>query len=382
MGKLGLFIEEITEKTTKNNQYEVLTSSQNGIISQEEYFNKQIASVDNIGYKIIRRGQFTYRSMSDTGRFYINRLINKEVGIVSPAYPVFKLVGNKLDPEYLELFFQSEAFQRQISDKSSGSTRLALRFSKLENVEIDVPSIEIQRKIVDTVKRLKATINTEDNELVLCDELIKSRFNEMFGGNKSLVKIGDVLSTTSGGTPSKGKNEYYLNGDIPWLCSGEVNAGIITEVKNRITELGLKNSSAKWIPENSVVVAMYGATAGKVGLLKIKTTTNQAVCSILSNSKFIPEFLYYAVGSKTEELVSKAWGGAQPNISQGIIKNTLIPNPTIDEQKDFASFVTRVDKLKFSVVEKQKRAHYSSISRLSWARFRYSSLSLVNCLTI
>lgn len=169
----------------------------------------------------------------------------------------------------------------------------------------------------------------------------------MFGDSKSLVKIGDVLSTTSGGTPSKGKSEYYLNGDIPWLCSGEVNVGIITEVKNRITKLGLKNSSAKWIPKNSVVVAMYGATAGKVGLLKIKTTTNQAVCSILPSPRFIPEFIYYAVGSKTEELVSKAWGGAQPNISQGIIKNTFIPNPTIDEQKDFASFVTQVDKLKF-----------------------------------
>ena len=170
----------------------------------------------------------------------------------------------------------------------------------------------------------------------------------MFSHNNNLIKIGDVLSTTSGGTPSKGKNEYYINGDIPWLCSGEVNAGIITEVKNRITELGLKNSSAKWIPENSVVVAMYGATAGKVGLLKIKTTTNQAVCSILPNSKFIPEFLYYAVGSKTEELVSKAWGGAQPNISQGIIKNTLIPCPAIDEQKEFAFFVESVDKLKFN----------------------------------
>lgn len=204
----------------------------------------------------------------------------------------------------------------------------------------------------------------------------------MFGENISLVKIGEVLTTTSGGTPAKGKNEYYVGGTIPWLCSGEVNAGIITEVKNRITELGLKNSSAKWIPENSVVVAKYGATAGKVGLLKIKTTTNQAVCSILPNSKFIPEFLYYAVGSKTEELVSKAWGGAQPNISQGIIKNTLIPCPKLDEQRQFADFVKSVDKLKFSSKKNKKRAHYSSISRLSWARFRYSSLSLVNCLTI
>lgn len=177
----------------------------------------------------------------------------------------------------------------------------------------------------------------------------------MFGANTTTVKIGDVLTTTSGGTPSKGKLEYYINGDIPWLCSGEVNAGIITEVKNKITEQGLKNSSAKWIPKNSVVVAMYGATAGKVGLLKIKTTTNQAVCSLLPSENFIPEFLYYAVGSKTEELVSKAWGGAQPNISQGIIKNTYIPFPSLDLQQEFSAFVREIDKLKFSGVFQQKK---------------------------
>ena len=259
----------------------------------------------------------------------------------------YKLTQIKVQPKYL--YFNLKANQGKIMSLRTGSAMPNIRKSSFMEMQINVTnSNDEQRKIVTNLEKIEEVITKSEKELLLLDEMIKSRFNEMFGGNKSLVKIGDVLSTTSGGTPSKGKNEYYLNGDIPWLCSGEVNAGIITEVKNRITELGLKNSSAKWIPENSVVVAMYGATAGKVGLLKIKTTTNQAVCSILPNSKFIPEFLYYAVGSKTEELVSKAWGGAQPNISQGIIKNTLIPNPTIDEQKDFASFVTRVDKLKFN----------------------------------
>jgi len=213
---------------------------------------------------------------------------------------------------------------------------------------IDVPDIYTQDKRLEILDSLTELIEKEELQIKQFDELTKSRFNEMFGKDIKIVKIGDVLKTTSGGTPSKGKLEYYLNGNIPWLCSGEVNAGIITEVKNKITELGLKNSSAKWIPENSVVVAMYGATAGKVGLLKIKTTTNQAVCSILPDSKFVPEFLYYAVGSKTEELVSKAWGGAQPNISQGIIKNTCIPFPSLAQQNEFASFVAEVDKLKFS----------------------------------
>nr|MDY5755329.1 hypothetical protein [Eubacteriales bacterium] len=93
--RLGDYITEICEKTTVNNQHMVLTSSQEGIVSQDDYFNKQVASKDNTGYKVIRRGQFTYRAMSDTGRFYINRLCDYDTGIVSPAYPVFELKKNE-----------------------------------------------------------------------------------------------------------------------------------------------------------------------------------------------------------------------------------------------------------------------------------------------
>jgi type I restriction enzyme S subunit len=104
----------------------------------------------------------------------------------------------------------------------------------------------------------------------------------MFGdGNFEVVTVGDTFKTTSGGTPSSKVLEYYEGGSIPWLTSGEVNQGVIKSVIGRITEDGLKNSSAKIVPSNSVVVAMYGAIAGKVGLLKISSTTNQAVCTIL-----------------------------------------------------------------------------------------------------
>lgn len=282
---------------------------------------------------------------------YVNIFEGKNDEYVANNF-IFVLRPNSklIDSKYLfyQLKYRYESGQiEHLHNQTTGIQNLKVQ-SYLDQ-EIKYVSIQAQQKISNKLDKIEKAIKLEKSVLNSLDALIKSRFNELFGDSKTLVKIGDVLSTTSGGTPSKGKSEYYLNGDIPWLCSGEVNAGIITEVKNRITELGLKNSSAKWIPKNSVVVAMYGATAGKVGLLKIKTTTNQAVCSILPNPRFIPEFLYYAVGSKTEELVSKAWGGAQPNISQGIIKNTFIPNPTIDEQKDFASFVTLVDKLKFSI---------------------------------
>ena len=145
-------------------------------------------------------------------------------------------------------------------------------------------------------------------------------------------KLGEVAKTTAGGTPLKSHKEYYENGLIPWLRSGEVGVREITENKIFITELGLENSSAKLVPENSVMIAMYGATAGEVGILKFESSTNQAVCAILPNDNLKPEFLYYFFLNEKENLVSQAVGNAQPNISQQKIKNTLIPFLPFDEQ--------------------------------------------------
>ena len=147
------------------------------------------------------------------------------------------------------------------------------------------------------------------------------------------VKLGDVCRTGAGGTPLKSKNEYYLNGTIPWLMSGEVAQGNITGALHFITKSGLDNSSAKIFPVNTVLVAMYGATAGQVGILRFEASTNQAVCGILPNNRFIPEFLYYLFLQKKEELIAKATGNAQPNISQIKIKNTIIPLPPLPAQE-------------------------------------------------
>ena len=177
----------------------------------------------------------------------------------------------------------------------------------------------------------------------------KSRFVEMFGNVKSSVAIGERFKTQSGGTPKSSENKFYENGTIPWLTSGEVGQGVIRKVDRCITQAGLDNSSAKWTPIDSVLVAMYGATAGKVGLLKIKATTNQAVCSILPAQGMMPEFVYYAVASKTDWMLQQAAGGAQPNISQGVVRKMRIPNPPLALQREFAAFVEKVDKLAFAV---------------------------------
>ena len=148
-----------------------------------------------------------------------------------------------------------------------------------------------------------------------------------------IVRLGDVCETTSGGTPLKSKSEYYEGGTIPWLKSGEVAQGRVYHTEEKITALGLKESSAKLFPVDTVLVAMYGATAGEVGLLKIAATTNQAVCGILPNERFVPEFLFYALRSLKEDMKLRAGGGAQPNISQQIVRDLEIPLPALEEQR-------------------------------------------------
>lgn len=147
------------------------------------------------------------------------------------------------------------------------------------------------------------------------------------------AKLGDLCKTSAGGTPLKSKKEFYEGGTIPWLLSGEVAQGEVLNATSFITQKGLENSSAKLFPPNTVLVAMYGATAGQVGVLRIEASTNQAVCGIFPNKHFVPEFLFYLLLSRKEELIAQAAGNAQPNISQQKIRDTLVPIVPIPEQR-------------------------------------------------
>ena len=179
---LDSFLKEVCEKTTVNNQFPVLTSSKAGLFLQSNYFNKQVASNDNTGYKIIRRGQFTYRAMSDTGEFFPNMLECTEIGIVSPAYPVFEITKkNDVLPEFLKYYFKSDSFQYSIASFAQGSTRTSVKFSKLKTVSIDLPCVDKQREIVNILNQTKALIAAREKEVQCFNDLIKARFVEMFG---------------------------------------------------------------------------------------------------------------------------------------------------------------------------------------------------------
>ncbi len=151
-------------------------------------------------------------------------------------------------------------------------------------------------------------------------------------------------NVTSGGTPQSSNESYYTDGTIPWLNTKEVNFQRIYRTEKNITQEGLDNSAAKWIPENSVIVAMYGATAGKVATNEIPLTTNQACCNlIIDDEKADHRFVYYYLSANTNTLLELANGAAQQNLNAGTIKNFPIPQPPLPEQKAIAHILGTLD---------------------------------------
>lgn len=146
---------------------------------------------------------------------------------------------------------------------------------------------------------------------------------------------------TSGGTPSSG-NEAYYDGDIFWVQSGDLNDGYILDTEKKITVEGLNNSSAKIFPKATLLIAMYGATIGKLGLLSIEACTNQACCGIILSKKILPKYLFYFFQAIKDNLLLSAYGGGQPNISQSIIKQTYLYYPkNIQEQQSIVNYLDK-----------------------------------------
>lgn len=172
-----------------------------------------------------------------------------------------------------------------------------------------------------------------------------------------IVKIKDVFETASGGTPLSGTPEYYENGDIFWVNSGEVRQGVIKDSKNRITTLGVQNSSAKIFPENTVLVAMYGATAGQVGILATEAATNQAICGILPNKNNNSLYLFFYLKTQLDNFLILRSGVARLNISQDIIRDFKIPLPPKEIQEKIVIEIEDLEKQENKAKEEMEILH-------------------------
>lgn len=164
---------------------------------------------------------------------------------------------------------------------------------------------------------------------------------DALAGKWALVRLGDVITWSSGGTPSRKHPEYY-SGDIPWVKTGELNNTYIYDTSEKITKDAIAQSSAKALPVNTVLLAMYGATIGKVGILGVEAATNQACACGICSEWVDHRFLFYYLQSQKSSFIRSGKGGAQPNISQTIIKQHEFPLPSLPEQQETVRILGRL----------------------------------------
>ena len=288
-----------------------------------------------------------------------------------------------VEPEYFHALVLSSYFAKSM--KITGSGREGLPKYNLEQMGFPLPPLTEQQRIVAEIEHWFALINQIEQgkadlqtiikqtkskildiaihgklvpqdpsdepaiELLKC---INPHFTPCDNGhytqlpfeapqNWCWTTLGKIGKWQSGSTPNRLNKDYY-NGNIPWLKTGDLNDGYITHIPEYITEKALNETSVKLNPTGSVLIAMYGATIGKIGILTFPTTTNQACCACEVFNGIDKEFLFFFLLSHREEFIKMGGGGAQPNISKEKIINTYIPLPPFAEQKRIVNAVNEL----------------------------------------
>lgn len=327
-----------------------------GVFNRDRLGYADILSSENYASYVLDDGDLLLSHINS--KTYIGRTVvynKQENEEIIHGMNLLRLVAIReiISPYYAYYCFKSGLFGAQVASyRKDAVNQSSITVGDLKKIDIPVPPISEQERIVEELDLLSGIIEKQKQQLKEYDTLAQSIFYDMFGDpitnekGWEIKKLGEVCKSTSGGTPSKNHKEYYEGGTIPWLRSGEVCKMYIFDTELFITEEGLNNSSAKWFPKETVVVAMYGATVGQVGILCKQMTTNQAICGIFPNNDFVPIYLYHFLLSKKEDFIKLASGGAQPNISQNIIRDTLVCCPCVEKQQEFAEKIKAIEKQK------------------------------------
>lgn len=361
--QLGQFIRQVDVRNAADKEENLLG------VSVQKTFIPSIANTvgtDFTKYKVVRRGQFTY--IPDTSRrgdkIGIALLSDYDEGLVSNVYTTFEVIDkNELLPEYLMLWFSRPEFDRYARFKSHGSVREVMDWDEMCKVKLPVPPISVQRDIVKAYQtitnRIELKRQVNDNLVAVGTASIQKNV-----GRGALINLTEAemdsltfpedfkiktvsefcAETKSGSTPSRTNNEYWENGTISWVKSGEVHNNITLQTEEYITPLGLSESSTKLLPQDTVLMAMYGVTAGEVGYLAIETTTNQAICGMICRSKAEAAYLYFSLIQSQAAISRLSNGGAQDNLSKNFIDNIkiVVPPSEFIEKLNLAAIVEQM----------------------------------------
>lgn len=295
--------------------------------------------------------------------FYLNQLATSLIAI-PPLNEQYRIVDKikKLEP-LIEKYNHAEIRLYELNSNikqqlKKSILQYAIKGNLVQQDPNDEPAFVLLERIREEKNKLVAEgkIKKDKNESIIyrrdnsyyekCGSKILCIDEEIpfyIPDNWEWARLGNIGEWKAGATPSKSNMEYYKNGSIPWLLTGDLNDGIIQEIPNKITEKALNETSVKLNPSGSVLIAMYGATIGKLGILSFPATTNQACCACNVFQPFYNLYLFYFLMANKIHFVKQGEGGAQPNISREKIVKTLIPVPPINEQK---RIINKIKKLK------------------------------------
>lgn len=310
-------------------------------LSIQKKFIPSIANTigtDMSTYRIIEKNQFAYGPVtSRNGDKITIALFNDfDKALISQAYVPFEVKDvNELDPEYLMMWFRRPEFDRYARFKSHGSAREIFDWEEMCNTLLPVPHIDKQREIVKEYNTVQKRINLNNQLIQKLEETAQAIYRQWFvDGAESWTwtNVKDFcVDMKSGGTPSRIEIGYWNRNDIPWIKTGEIKNNILIQAEEYISNEGLKNSSAKLLPKDTVLMSMYGVNAGDIGILKFEATTNQACCGMICKNPMQAAYLYYHLLHNQKFIATQAIGGAQENLSKDFIEKIEIPMP--DEDK-------------------------------------------------
>lgn len=252
-----------------------------------------------------------------------NYLHNQRIGLV-------QFVNENVCKDFVYWLMRTREYQNYIVGSASGTSIMHTSPSRIEDYRCLIPSsLSEQKRIASILSSLDDKIDLLHRENKTLEAMAETLFRKWFveeANEDDMCLLGEVIKTTSGGTPSRKNEEYYCNGNIEWVKSKELHHSYILDTEEKITEDAITNSSAKLLPENSVLIAMYGATVGEYGIISKPMTCNQAICALIPNENYPYTYLYLWVKYMQGEFINLACGAAQQNISQELIKQQYVSN--------------------------------------------------------
>lgn len=294
----------------------------NNTIDSIQFINLKNMKLPSRAKRKVRKDSIIYSTVRPNQRHFGIIKSQPENFLVSTGFAVIDVDTNILNADFLYYLLTQNTFVDNLHAvaEQSASAYPAIKPSDIENLEIEIPDLATQKKIACILSSLdrKMVKNTEINKNL--EQQLHILFIKIFNGISTDVILGDVVDTTSGGTPSRKHTEYYENGSICWVKSKELLGNYILDTEEHINDIALSKSSAKLLPSHSVLIAMYGATVGAHGIISKSMACNQAVCALLCNKKYPYTYLFQIAQEQQQKLINMAVGSAQQNISQILIK--------------------------------------------------------------